>query len=392
MRAYDPGTEDWTLSYLLTDHPSTALPLRGPFGKLRATLRRAGLGSMVAIIENGAASDTDDSGSLISEQRYLPFGQVREDVGTIAETDFGYTGQRALSDMGLMDYKARFYSATLMRFLQPDSLIPDLANPQSLNRYAYVRNNAVNFNDPTGHWPDPGCGTPDPNCNDLPPSDNGGGGGEGDDDEGDIINHRTEHDSLVGACIESPGDCYLQGWNNFGSAWSTWWNPNAIPLFKAYAGVYIIGWGGFHLALAVGLAGIACVAAGPACATTVEAALGIGTILGTDGDPTNEISAVGQILEIADQKITYLLSSPGKAEGFQQLGYEAETLRGQLEALGRTLSPENLSEITSYGYKFENAAEVIGPSNLVGRITAVWQMDYGSTVTRLITGIAQVFK
>jgi uncharacterized membrane-anchored protein YitT (DUF2179 family) len=50
------------IKYLLTDH----------------------LGSMVAI--------TDASGTLISEQRYLPFGQVREDVGTIAQTDFGYTG------------------------------------------------------------------------------------------------------------------------------------------------------------------------------------------------------------------------------------------------------------------------------------------------------------
>jgi hypothetical protein len=35
--------------------------------------------------------------------------------------------------------------------LQPDSLIPDPSNPQSLNRYSYVENRPVNFNDPTGH-------------------------------------------------------------------------------------------------------------------------------------------------------------------------------------------------------------------------------------------------
>ena len=54
-----------------------------------------------------------------------------------------------------MDYKARFYSPMLGRFLQPDSLIPDPANPQAWNRYSYVANNPVNLNDPTGHkWDD----------------------------------------------------------------------------------------------------------------------------------------------------------------------------------------------------------------------------------------------
>jgi RHS repeat-associated protein len=52
---------------------------------------------------------------------------------------------------GLMDYKARFCSPMLGRFLQPDILIPDQANPQAWNRFSYVINNPVNFNDPTGH-------------------------------------------------------------------------------------------------------------------------------------------------------------------------------------------------------------------------------------------------
>ena len=37
---------------------------------------------------------TDEEGALVSEQRYLPYGQVRSDVGSITETDIGYTGQR----------------------------------------------------------------------------------------------------------------------------------------------------------------------------------------------------------------------------------------------------------------------------------------------------------
>ncbi len=42
-------------------------------------------------------------------------------------------------------------SPYINRFLQPDSIIPDLSNPQSWNRYSYVTNRPVNFNDPTGH-------------------------------------------------------------------------------------------------------------------------------------------------------------------------------------------------------------------------------------------------
>jgi hypothetical protein len=38
------------------------------------------------------------------------------------------------------------------RFLQPDTFIPNAADPQSLNRFNYVNNNPVNFRDPTGHW------------------------------------------------------------------------------------------------------------------------------------------------------------------------------------------------------------------------------------------------
>ena len=35
--------------------------------------------------------------------------------------------------------------------MQPDTIIPDLSNPQSWNRYSYVTNRPVNFSDPTGH-------------------------------------------------------------------------------------------------------------------------------------------------------------------------------------------------------------------------------------------------
>lgn len=61
---------------------------------------------------------------------------------------------------------ARYYDPNTNRFLTLDSIVPDPTNPQSFNRYSYVRNNPINFTDPTGHRE---CGGPyDPSCNGEP--------------------------------------------------------------------------------------------------------------------------------------------------------------------------------------------------------------------------------
>ncbi len=95
------------------------------------------------------------TGTVLEQQRYLPFGGVRTDLPSpnyrITNTDFTYTGQRNLPDTGLMDYKARFYSPSLGRFIQPDTIVPGAANPQSFNRYSYVSNNPIEYTDPSGH-------------------------------------------------------------------------------------------------------------------------------------------------------------------------------------------------------------------------------------------------
>ncbi|MFP4345125.1 MAG: RHS repeat-associated core domain-containing protein, partial [Anaerolineales bacterium] len=50
---------------------------------------------------------------------------------------------------------ARYYDPALGRFISADTIVPDPANPQSLNRYAYVYNNPLKYTDPSGHAPDP---------------------------------------------------------------------------------------------------------------------------------------------------------------------------------------------------------------------------------------------
>ena len=46
---------------------------------------------------------------------------------------------------------ARYYDPVLGRFITPDTIVQDPYDPQSLNRYAYCRNNPVKYIDPSGH-------------------------------------------------------------------------------------------------------------------------------------------------------------------------------------------------------------------------------------------------
>jgi RHS repeat-associated protein len=94
----------------------------------------------------------DSSGNIVGQERYYPFGGTRVTSGSM-NTDRLYTGQRSLAALGLMDYHARFYEPTLGVFIQPDTMMPSAANPQSFNRYSYVLNDPINLNDPSGYKP-----------------------------------------------------------------------------------------------------------------------------------------------------------------------------------------------------------------------------------------------
>jgi RHS repeat-associated protein len=65
-------------------------------------------------------------------------------------TDKKFTGQR-LDNTGLYYYGARYYDASIGRFISPDTIISNPANPQSYNRYSYCLNNPLKYRDPSGH-------------------------------------------------------------------------------------------------------------------------------------------------------------------------------------------------------------------------------------------------
>jgi len=109
-------------------------------------------------------------GEKLWEDRYLPFGDVRytyrkeqePGLDIVLQTQFRYTSQWFEDglgasaenglDRGLYFYGARWYDSSLGRFIQPDTIVPEPGNPQSLNRYSYVLNNALRYTDPTGHY------------------------------------------------------------------------------------------------------------------------------------------------------------------------------------------------------------------------------------------------
>jgi RHS repeat-associated protein len=99
----------------------------------------------------------NSSGSKTAEVRYKAWGEDRYTSGTVP-SGYRFTGQRIEATLGLYYYGARWYDASLGRFLSADTIVPNMGDPQAWDRYAYVNNNPVVFVDPTGHMADRGGG------------------------------------------------------------------------------------------------------------------------------------------------------------------------------------------------------------------------------------------
>jgi len=95
---------------------------------------------------------SDVAGNEAGAVRYHAFGRTRVETGTMP-MDKKFTGQTLDDSTGLYFYGARYYDCWLSLFVQPDSIVPQPGNPQSLNRYSYGYNNPVKYSDPTGHSP-----------------------------------------------------------------------------------------------------------------------------------------------------------------------------------------------------------------------------------------------
>ena len=92
----------------------------------------------------------DENGNELDNIKYLPFGGYR----TFPKERHTYTGKERDEVTDNYYFEARYYNPNIRRFTQADTIVPDLYDPQSLNRYAYVKNNPLRYTDPTGHAED----------------------------------------------------------------------------------------------------------------------------------------------------------------------------------------------------------------------------------------------
>lgn len=65
-------------------------------------------------------------------------------------TERGYTGHEHVDSAKLIHMGGRVQDPILGRMLSPDPILPNVAEPQELNRYAYVMNNPMGYTDPSG--------------------------------------------------------------------------------------------------------------------------------------------------------------------------------------------------------------------------------------------------
>jgi RHS repeat-associated protein len=137
-RYYEKTGNDITTSYYLG-------------GKMVATSKNSVLSYILQDHLSSTAATADSGGAVTSTINYYSFGSSRITWGTLP-TDKKFTGQRA-DTTGLYYYGARYYDATIGRFISPDTMIPDPKNPQALNRFSYCFNNPLKYNDPSGHMP-----------------------------------------------------------------------------------------------------------------------------------------------------------------------------------------------------------------------------------------------
>ncbi len=104
---------------------------------------------------------TNSAGSVVVALSYDAFGKRRGsnwtgtpssgDLSNIAATTrHGFTAHEHLDNLALIHMNGRVQDPVIGRFLSADPFVPAPFDPQSFNRFSYVRNNMLTLTDPSG--------------------------------------------------------------------------------------------------------------------------------------------------------------------------------------------------------------------------------------------------
>ena len=116
------------------------------------------LGSILAI--------SDEKGDKLEQRHYDAWGnlthlQIRDNEiisdpdkieKKILLIDRGYTSHEHFQEVGIIHMNGRLYAPLLRRFLNADENIQNPYNTQNYNKYGYVLNNPLMYNDPSGEF------------------------------------------------------------------------------------------------------------------------------------------------------------------------------------------------------------------------------------------------
>ncbi|MGL4370009.1 MAG: RHS repeat domain-containing protein, partial [Spirochaetota bacterium] len=104
---------------------------------------------------------TDDKSEVVTRTEYLPYGETWFQEGDKKNRP-KFNSQELDVETGFYFFNARYQDPEICRFVTADNQIDGEYDTQGWNRYSYVKNNPVQYKDPTGHLGmDPFGGTMD---------------------------------------------------------------------------------------------------------------------------------------------------------------------------------------------------------------------------------------
>jgi RHS repeat-associated protein len=172
-------------------------------------------------------------------------------LSVVLREGYKFTGKERDTESGLDNFGARYDASSMGRFMTPDPLGGHLEDPQTLNKYAYVRNNPTTLTDPTGLdiWLT-GCGKDSGTCQNNYVGTT--------DKDGNFTRTHLTGDQTSDATLGAHGITVTQDGQKYQGVWDTNKGENGAVTVAGAAGTPLEGYD----AKVTGNCGNTCVASG----------------------------------------------------------------------------------------------------------------------------------